>query len=341
MLKTGIVLDPRYQDHEVTHAHPECPERIGALVDMMRFYRRDGLVRIEPRRATIEQLALIHDPAYIDHVRATSGEPHIAFDPDTHAFAMTYVTALLAAGGFLELLDKIMCRDVDNGFAMVRPPGHHAEAERAMGFCFFNNVAIGARYLQREYNLERILIMDWDVHHGNGTERSFYSDKSVLYVSAHQSPHYPGTGAVEDVGKGDGKGYTVNIPLRGGFGDEEYMDCFREIVEPVCRSFDPDFVLISAGFDCHVLDPLSSMRVTAAGFADMADSLLGIASECADGRCAAVLEGGYDLTALKESVAAVLDSFAGGERRVDAAIESQAAATVDAIKRVQSLYWSL
>lgn len=341
MRRTGIVLDPRYQDHEVPHAHPERPERIAALIDMMRLYHRDGLVRVEPRRATIEQVALIHDPAYIDYVRNTSGEPPVVFDPDTHAFAMTYITALLAAGGLLELIDKIMCGDVDNGFAMVRPPGHHAETERAMGFCFFNNAAIAARYLQTQYGLDRILIMDWDVHHGNGTERSFYSDESVLYVSIHQSPHYPGTGAIDDVGEGDGKGYTVNIPLRGGFGDEEYADCFREIVEPVCRSFDPDFVLISAGFDCHVLDPLSNMRVTSEGFGDMAGSLLGIADECADGRCAAVLEGGYNVTALKESVAAVLDSFAGGKRRADKSDESQAAATVAAVKRVQGLYWPL
>ena len=339
MLKTGIVLDSRYQDHDVTPAHPECPERIEALVELIDVYARDGLVRIAPRPATIDQLALIHDPVYIDHVRATSGEPHTAFEPDTHAFGKTYDTALLAAGGLLELLDQIMNGTVDNGFAMVRPPGHHAEAERAMGFCFFNNVAIGARYLQSAYDLNRVLIMDWDVHHGNGTERSFCSDSSVLYVSVHQYPHYPGTGAADDVGMDDGEGYTVNLPLLGGFGDDEYAECFRRVVEPVCRHFDPDFVLISAGFDCHVFDPLSQMRVTGEGFAAMAHSLLGIANECADGRCAAVLEGGYDLEALKESTASVLDAFGGDGDAARPTTTGTAKTVLDTITRIQNRYW--
>jgi acetoin utilization deacetylase AcuC-like enzyme len=339
MLKTGIVLDSRYEDHEVTHAHPERPERIGALLEMIDVYDREGLVRIEPRRATPDQLALVHDPAYIDHVRATSGEPHVAFDPDTHAFSRTYETALLAAGGLLELVDNIVDGAVDNGFAMVRPPGHHAEAARAMGFCFFNNVAIAARHLQTARDLDRILIMDWDVHHGNGTERSFYRDPSVLYVSTHQYPHYPGTGAADDVGDEDGEGFTVNLPLRGGFGDDEYAACFGRIVEPVCRDFDPDFVLISAGFDCHVFDPLSQMRLTDEGFARMAGSLLSIARNCSGGKCAAVLEGGYDLSALKESVSRVLDVFGGNEPAAAPGGPGASKSLIDAIAGVQKRYW--
>jgi acetoin utilization deacetylase AcuC-like enzyme len=339
MLKTGVILDSRYEDHDVTHAHPERPERIGALLELMQDYDRKGLVRLDPRPATIEQLTLIHDRDYVDRVHATSGQPHVAFDPDTHAFAGTWDTALLAAGGLLELVDNIMNGTVDNGFAMVRPPGHHAETGRAMGFCFFNNVAIAARYLRTVHGLGRILIMDWDVHHGNGTERSFYRDGDVMYVSTHQYPHYPGTGAAEDLGEGEGEGFTVNLPLRGGFGDDEYAACFERIIEPVCRAFDPDFVLISAGFDCHVFDPLSQMRVTDEGFARMARSLLEIAADCSGGKCAAVLEGGYDLTALKESTARVLDVFGGDEPAPAHAAAGALESYLDAIAGIQGRYW--
>jgi acetoin utilization deacetylase AcuC-like enzyme len=341
MLRTGYVCDPRYQNHEVPPGHPERPERIGALLSLMERYSREGLVKIEPRAATIEEISANHDRRYVDQVRATAGKPYFAFDPDTHAYSETYETALLSAGGVLSLTEHIMAGKVDNGFAMVRPPGHHAEADRAMGFCFFNNVAIGARYLRSEHKLDRVLIVDWDVHHGNGTQRSFYADRSVLYVSLHQYPHYPGTGAANEVGVADGLGYTVNIPFNGGCGDEEYAAAFHRIIEPVSRQFDPQFVLVSAGFDTHRRDPLSQMRVTREGFKAMTRSLLAVARDCSQGRLAVVLEGGYDLGALEESVSAVLDELGGEDLGVEIPHGGGAETTLDAVTRVHKRFWKL
>ena len=341
MLTTGYVCDPRYRNHEVPPGHPERPERITALLDLMRRYARPGIAAIAPRAATVEEIAANHDRRYVDRVRATAGKPYSVFDPDTTAYAESYETALLAAGGLLELIDHVVGGKVDNGFAMIRPPGHHAEADRAMGFCFFNNIAIGARYLRAAHGLDRILIVDWDVHHGNGTQRSFYADKSVLYLSLHQYPHYPGTGAVNEAGVADGLGYTVNIPLPGGYGDDEYATAFHRIVDPVSRQFAPQFVLISAGFDAHRSDPLSQMRLSDDGFAAMTRSLLAVARDHAGGKCVAVLEGGYDLDALPQAVSRVLDEL-GGEN-LDAGTPQGAGAelVLDAVTRIHKRFWKL
>ena len=340
ILRTGYVVDPRYRDHEVPPGHPERPERLSALLDLMNGYSREGLVKVEPRSATVDEILSNHSPGYVEQVRASALGPHVAFGLDTHAFSHSWETALLAAGGLLELLDRIVAGDIDNGFAMVRPPGHHAETDRAMGFCFFNNVAIGARYLRARHGLERILIMDWDVHHGNGTQRSFFADGAVLYVSIHQYPHYPGTGAADEVGIEGGAGYTVNLPFPGGYGDDEYLEAFRQIVEPISRQFDPDFVLISAGFDAHRLDPLSQMQLTTSGFASMTRSLVSIARDHAGGRCAAVLEGGYYLKALTESVARVLDEF-GGEGANSGSHAGGAAVGFDSVRQAHEKFWTL
>jgi acetoin utilization deacetylase AcuC-like enzyme len=211
----------------------------------------------------------------------------------------------------LTILEAIMTKEIDNGFALVRPPGHHAERNRAMGFCLFNSVAIGAQYLRKKFALKRVLIMDWDLHHGNGTQHSFYDDPGVLYVSTHQYPYYPGTGAAEEVGRGQGEGFTVNLPVPAGWGDTEYLELFQTIVDPICRQFEPEFVLISAGFDAHARDPLGGMEVTEAGFAAMARLLLCLARDHAQGRCAALLEGGYDLEGLQQSTRRVLDEMGG------------------------------
>ena len=341
VLRTGYVCDPRYRNHEVPPGHPERPERIDALLALMERYSREEIVKIEPRAAAIEEISANHDRRYIDQVCATAGKPLFVFDPDTHAYSESYETALLSAGGLLSLIEHIMAGKVDNGFAMVRPPGHHAEADQAMGFCFFNNVAIGARYLRSKYELDRILIVDWDVHHGNGTQRSFYADNSVLYVSLHQYPHYPGTGAVNDIGVADGMGYTVNIPFPGGCGDGEYAAAFRRIVEPISRQFAPQFVLISAGFDAHRRDPLSQMRLTQEGFEAMTRSLLAVARDHSQGRLAAVLEGGYDLDALEESVAGVLDELGGKDLGVELPQGGGAENVLDAVTRVHRRFWRL
>lgn len=339
MMRTGIVLDPRYQDHAVPPGHPERPERIGALLDLVAGYSRDGLARIAPRPATVDEIALNHDRRYIEEVAATAGEDGYVFDWDTQAFSESYATALLAAGGVLELVDHIMAGKADNGFAMVRPPGHHAEADRAMGFCFFNNVAVAARYAMSRHGLERVLILDWDVHHGNGTQRSFYADSGVLYVSLHQYPHYPGSGAVSEVGVAGGLGFTVNVPFPGGYGDAEYAAAFSRVIAPVAHQFAPELVLVSAGFDAHRLDPLSQMTLSGDGYRAMTRSLLRIARDHAQGRCALVLEGGYNLEVLKEAVKTALDELGGEKLDEEPPAGKGADAVIDAVIRAQKRFW--
>jgi acetoin utilization deacetylase AcuC-like enzyme len=213
---------------------------------------------------------------------------------------------LLAVGGFLTLLDAIASKQSSNGFALVRPPGHHALRDHAMGFCLFNTMAIGAEYLKRVYGAKKILIMDWDVHHGNGTQAAFYDDPTVLFISTHQFPFYPGSGAVNETGVGAGEGFTLNIPLPAGCTDAEYLQVFQDIVVPAAEKFQPEWILVSAGFDPHRRDPLGGMNVTEAGFGAMARLLLALANRFAGGRIAFLLEGGYDLAGLRDSVAAVL-----------------------------------
>jgi len=340
MLSTGVVLDPRYAEHDPGPGHPERPARISALLEAVERLGRERLAHVAPRAATREELLLVHAPGHVDRVAATAGHDFVALDPDTTVSAQSYATALLAAGGLLALVDAVMAGEADNGFALVRPPGHHAEADRAMGFCLFNNVAIAARYAQKRHGLERVAIVDWDVHHGNGSQHSFAADPSVLYVSTHEYPYYPGTGAAAEVGEGAGEGFTVNVPLAAGCGDPEYLAVFTEVIEPVLRSFAPQLVLVSAGFDAHVRDPLAGMRMTTAGYGLLTRVLLRVAAESAGGRLLAVLEGGYDLEALTGSVAAVLDEL-GGERVAEPLPAGSEPAMLARVKEIQRRYWDL
>jgi acetoin utilization deacetylase AcuC-like enzyme len=341
MAETGVVIDPRYLAHDTGAGHPECPERIAVLLPLVDAAGL-GLTALTPRPASGDELALVHDGAYVEEVAATQQKAWFAFDADTPTSPQSYATACLAAGGFLALLDAIMNGAVDNGFAFVRPPGHHAERHRAMGFCLFNNVAVGAEYLRRRYGLQRILIVDWDLHHGNGTQHMFESDPGVLYVSAHQYPYYPGTGAADEVGRGEGEGYTVNLAFPAGFGDAEYRTAFTRIIEPIARQYAPQFVLISAGFDAHVRDPLGGMQLTEAGFTAMTRTLLEIAREHAAGRCAAILEGGYDLTAIRGSAATVLQELRGADRLpLPLQVSSRGDALLERVAAIQRRYWKL
>ncbi len=341
MASTGFVLDQRFTEHDTGYGHPERPERIGVLLRSV--LAQSDLQRVEPRAATAEDITRVHDESHFAKVARTREVAHYAFDPDTPASARSFDTACLAAGGLLALIDEVMAGRLHNGFAFVRPPGHHAERSRAMGFCLFNNVAIGAAYLRQRYGLKRVLIVDWDVHHGNGTQHLFESDPAVMYVSTHRFPFYPGTGAMDEVGIGDGAGFTVNVPLPGGFGDAEYRDAFHSVIEPIALQYEPDFVLISAGFDPHMHDPLGGMGVTEAGFAAMAHALLDVAARTAGGRCVAVLEGGYDLHAIRDCSAQVLrvlqDPAADAPRHDDP--PSRARPILDAVRRVQSDFWKL
>jgi len=304
--KTGFVYSEAYLQHDTGGYHPESPERLKAIVERL---ERDGiltkLVLIEPSSADLDWVATIHTRGYIEEVkRACLAGMRFLHSPDTIICARSYDVALLAVGGVLRAIDAVMEGRVKNAFCAVRPPGHHALKNRAMGFCLFNNVAIGARYIQRKYGLTGVLIVDWDVHHGNGTQAAFYDDPTVLYFSVHQYPFYPGTGGSKEKGVGDGEGYTVNLPLPAGSGDEEYVRVFEEILRPKAIQFDPDFVLISAGFDPYDGDPIGEMRVTPEGFADLTRIIKGIAESCCEGRLVSVLEGGYNLKGLAESVEA-------------------------------------
>jgi acetoin utilization deacetylase AcuC-like enzyme len=331
-------LDARYTAHQTGRGHPERPERIAVLHEHVR--EQPGLRRVEPRAASEDDLVLVHDERYLVEVARTRELARYAFDADTPVSPQSYDTARLAAGGLLALLDEIMAGRLANGFAFVRPPGHHAERGRAMGFCLFNNVAVGAAYLRRRYHLERVLVVDWDVHHGNGTQHMFEGDPRVLYISTHQYPYYPGTGWLDEVGTGEGEGFTVNLPLPAGFGDAEYLEAFRTVIEPIALQYRPQFVLVSAGFDPHVRDPLAGMAVTEAGFAAMARALLGVAAATAEGRCVAVLEGGYDLRAIRDSAAVVLDELRGGATAPPLpAAPSQAGPLLERVRQVQAQYW--
>ena len=238
----------------------------------------------------------------------------------------------------------VVSGELDNAFALVRPPGHHAEADRGMGFCLFNNVAVGARYAQKSLKLERVLIIDWDLHHGNGTQHSFEEDPSILYFSTHQYPYYPGTGSTGEVGFGQGEGFTVNVPLSMGYGDGEYAGIFEKTLKPVTLEFNPDLILVSAGFDIHGNDPLGGMRVTPSGFAALTSAIMDIAEACCDGRIVFTLEGGYDLNGLRDSVKAVLREMAGLSETNHGNVASQAdpgmlSQAVASVIKTHSPYW--
>jgi len=309
-MKTGVVIDRRFMDHDMGAHHVESPRRIEILIRMLEDDPPVPYQAIPPRPATVEELGWIHERGYIDLIRATAGKT-VPMDADTTAGPKTWETALLAAGGFLGSLDRIMEGTIRNAIALVRPPGHHAEASRAMGFCFFNNAAIGAEHLIRRHGLRRVLIVDYDLHHGNGTEHAFYERRDVMYFSTHQSPLYPGSGAARFFGHGDGYGYNLDIPLLAGKTDDDYLHIFGKILAPVAAQFEPEFILVSAGFDIAAGDPLGGMEMTAAGFGRLTRSLMAMAERTAAGRLALVLEGGYDLPALRDGVFEVLTALAG------------------------------
>jgi len=306
MPRTGFIYSEVYLNHR-TRFHPERKERLEAVVEYLKQVGIMGrLYRIKPYQATVEQLSYVHDPDYIDYVSDACARNMRSLDADTMISAESYEVARLAAGGCLAALDAVFQQEVANAFCAVRPPGHHALSSRAMGFCLFNNVAVAARYAQRKYAAERVLVIDWDVHHGNGTYDVFKEDPSVFYFSIHQYPHYPGTGHESEQGVGAGAGYSRHVTFPGGQGDAEYIAAMEDFL-PQARDFRPDVVLVSAGFDAHRDDFLSAMEVTEEGFAALTRLVKGLAEECCSGRLVSVLEGGYNLEALARSVARHLE----------------------------------
>jgi acetoin utilization deacetylase AcuC-like enzyme len=308
---TGIIKDPIFLEHIKDFQHVESPHRLEIIYDRVNRYFQGKLEIIPARSAAQDELAFIHTSDYIERVAATAGRSFVSLDPDTQTSPRSYEAAVMAVGGLFSLIDALMDKSISNGFALVRPPGHHAEANRAMGFCLFNNVALGAEYARIKHGLKRILIVDWDLHHGNGTQHSFWESDRVLYFSTHQYPYYPGTGAANEVGGKKAMGFTVNVPLSSGYQDEDFAQIFERILVPIGRQFKPELILISAGFDTYFEDPLGAMLVSPKGFARMTDILLQLAREVCQGRLLLTLEGGYHLEGLGLSVQAVLSELRG------------------------------
>lgn len=306
-------------------------------------WRAGGGEVVAPREATHEQLERVHDPHYVQRISELRDRA-VALDPDTYTSPESYEIALLAAGAAVDAVERTMSGSHAYALALVRPPGHHAEQAHAMGFCLFNNVAAAAAHARHALGAKRVAIVDYDVHHGNGTQHIFDRDPSVLYVSTHQYPYYPGTGAAGEIGIGAGEGFTVNLPLESGGVDADFHHVFDRVVLPVLRQFSPDLILVSAGFDAHERDPLATMRATEAGFAAMTMALRQVADETCHGRLALVTEGGYDLKALDaslESVVHVLSGPAGSPKWPGPTVTSRGRASADAAVRALATHWKL
>ena len=309
MAKTGLVYDDIYLNHDTGPHHPEKAKRLTAIIESLRITGLlEKVLHIVPEPAKRDIIALCHEPDYIDKFErdVTNASPFI-HTPECPLSPATFEVARYAVGGVLKGVDDVLEGRVKNCFCAVRPPGHHAERSRAMGFCYFNNVAIAATYLQKQHDIDRIMIIDWDVHHGNGTQHIFEENASVFYISLHQDPSscYPGSGWAQETGSGKGRGYTLNLPMSPGSSDEAYLKAM-EHVEQTMDHFKPQFVLISAGFDAHTADPLAHIRLTKKGFESLTRSVKNIAESYAKGRIVSVLEGGYNMEALKESIEAHL-----------------------------------
>lgn len=336
-----IFSSERFADHLTPPGHPERPERAETLRRVALRWAGRGHELVEPSPAADAALTRIHLPAYVASIRATAGRA-VQLDPDTSTSPESIDVACLAAGAAMGTVDRVLAApSAGPAFALVRPPGHHAEADRAMGFCLFNSIAVAAAHA-RAAGIGKVAIVDVDVHHGNGTQAAFYDDPSVLFVSSHQFPYYPGTGAATEVGRGAGTGFTVNLPLEAGAGDADLDEAYRAIAVPVLDQFTPELILVSAGFDAHADDPLAALRMSPAGFANLARLLMGVAARHAGGRIAFVTEGGYDLDALDASLHAVLDAVSSD--RDEPPVEgdrSRGRRAVAAARSALGRYWRL
>jgi acetoin utilization deacetylase AcuC-like enzyme len=311
MNSIGFVHDEEYLEHDTGPEHPERPGRLEAIVGhLKKSGKMNDLLQLRPVPASLDWVQKVHPLSYIQMIerRCLAGEP-VLDSGDTHVCKKSYAVALLAAGGVLRAIDEAIKGNTMKVFCAVRPPGHHAETRSVMGFCLFNNVAIGARSAQQKYGLGRVAILDWDVHHGNGTQEIFWTDPSVLYISTHQYPLWPGTGASNESGEGAGEGFTLNCPMRPGSDEREFIEAFHDRIMPALHKFRPELLIISAGFDAHRDDPLANIDLTEQSLATMTEFASEIASKYCGGRIVSVLEGGYNLTALARSVEAHLNAL--------------------------------
>lgn len=341
-MPTAYVYDPCYLQHDMAQ-HPENKQRLEAI---MTYLQDTGLLtrmqRLEARDASPDEIAAVHCPDYIAELRGLAAHGGGWPDSDTYVTPLSYAVALRAAGGLLQAVDAVLAGQAENAFALVRPPGHHATPDRAMGFCLFNNIAIAARYSLQKHGLARVLIVDWDLHHGNGTQEAFYENPHVLYFSMHQYPYYPGTGHWQETGRGAGQGYTVNVPLPAGTGDVGFQRVFDEILVPVARRFRPQLILVSAGYDAHWMDPIGMLQASVSGFVRMTRALVVLADELCNRRLVLTLEGGYNLQALAASVAATCAALMGDPeikdplgpaRQAEASVDS----VINSVKRAHGL----
>ncbi|HEY6213502.1 MAG TPA: histone deacetylase [Vicinamibacterales bacterium] len=338
-----LVHTERFAEHQTPPGHPERSERAEVMDVVVDRWREKGTEVVAPREATREQLLRVHDTDYVRRISETAGRA-AALDPDTYTSPESYEIALLAAGAVVDGVERVMAGSHRAAVAVVRPPGHHAERDRAMGFCLFNNIAVGAAHA-RHLGARKVAIVDYDVHHGNGTQHIFEIDSSVMYISTHQYPYYPGTGAADEVGREAGRGFTVNLPLEAGAIDEDYQHVFDRVVVPVLTQFEPDLILVSAGFDAHANDPLGGMRLTTPAFGAMTAALRRVAEECCRGRLVAVTEGGYDLQALAASldaaVTALADSAPAAAWPSSGIASSRGRESADATARALRAFWQI
>ena len=336
-----LIHTERFAEHQTPPGHPERPERAEVMDVVAARWKSRGVEVIPPSAATREQLLRVHDGDYLRRISETTGRA-VKLDPDTYTSPESHEIALLAAGAAVQAVDHALSGPQHSALALVRPPGHHAERDRAMGFCLFNGVAVAAAHA-RANGAAKVAIVDYDVHHGNGTQHIFEDDPHVLYVSTHQFPYYPGTGAAGEVGRGAGAGFTVNLPLEVGAVDEDYQTAFAAVILPVLAQFKPDLVIVSAGFDAHERDPLAGMRLSTAAFAAMTAELRGVAERQCQGRMAVVTEGGYDLQALAASLDAVAETLNGsphpGRWPRSGVASDRGRTAVEAATRALSPYW--
>lgn len=312
MTVTAVVWDPAFLDHVTDNGHPDHPRRLQPLYQHLQdpvLSRR--FVTIAPPAAGDEAILLVHRPAYLKRVKATAALAAAALSADTWTCSRSYQVAAMAAGGTIEAIRQVMAGTVSHALVLARPPGHHAEPARAMGYCIFNNVAIGAMAARSHMAVARVMVVDWDLHHGNGTQHIFERDPSVFFFSSHQFPHYPGTGHLSETGLGPGEGTTMNIPLARSCGDAEFAAIYQHLLTPAALAFKPELILVSAGFDIHAADPLGKMTVSPAGFAGLTRLILDIARQVCGGRVVFCLEGGYHPQALADSVLAMIDELTG------------------------------
>jgi acetoin utilization deacetylase AcuC-like enzyme len=336
-----LIHSEHFAEHQTPPGHPERPERAEVMDVVAGRWKSRGVEVVPPSAATREQLLRVHDGDYLRRISETAGRA-VKLDPDTYTSPESHEIALLAAGAAVQAVNHAMSGPQHRALALVRPPGHHAERDRAMGFCLFNNVAVAAAHA-RANGAAKVAIVDYDVHHGNGTQHIFEDDATVLYVSTHQFPYYPGTGAAGEVGRGAGAGFTVNLPLEVGAVDHDYQTAFSAVILPVLSQFKPDLIILSAGFDAHERDPLAGMRLSTAAFAAMTAELRAVAELHCQGRMAVVTEGGYDLQALAASLDAVADTLNGSAQTArwprSAVASDRGRTAVEAATRALSPYW--